>query len=433
VATIFAGFGIAPAIAAGFASTVYLITKFIVLVRNNPVKWGLIVSPVYFFTVAAVLTMSIVYKGAPDLNLDDLPQSTIALAIVLTGLVIAILSALFWLPFVHCTVVKKDYTLRWYHVFYGPLLWKRPAPEPIENSMAHVTDYRVHRRDNEHHETSDVPLSSPPSTAGGETETKADPEAEVHGHQGPTLSQRPKVPLDEVEKNEHKIEGFWWLPKNLWIIVRYKIIGLLLHGSGVDIHAMQADGDDKMAQRLARMHERSHQYANETEHLYSFLQVMTACTASFAHGSNDVSNAIGPFAAIYQVWNTGRASSSSTPTPTWMLAFGAGMIVVGLATYGYNIMAVLGNRLTMHSPSRGFSMELGASITVLLASQFAIPVSSTMCIVGATAGVGIVSNGFKAVNWRTFGWIFLGWVITVPAVSIAAGCLMGIILNAPRF
>lgn len=90
-----------------------------------------------------------------------------------------------------------------------------------------------------------------------------------------------------------------------------------------------------------------------------------------------------------------------------MLAFGAGMLVIGLATYGYNIMSALGNRLTMHSPSRGFSMEFGAAITVLLASQYAIPVSSTMCIVGATAGVGIVSSGLKGLNYKAFAWIFV--------------------------
>lgn len=140
--------------------------------------------------------------------------------------------------------------------------------------------------------------------------------------------------------------------------------------------------------------------------MFSFLQVLTACTNSFAHGSNDTANAIGPFAAIYYVWSNGVVTPSNSPTPVWMLAFGAGMIVIGLATYGYNIMSVLGNRLTMHSPSRGFSMEFGAAITVLLASQYAIPVSSTMCIVGATAGVGIVSSGWRGLNWKSFAWIF---------------------------
>jgi sodium-dependent phosphate transporter len=126
-----------------------------------------------------------------------------------------------------------------------------------------------------------------------------------------------------------------------------------------------------------------------------------------AHGANDVSNAIGPYAAIYYVWSNGVVTPSNSPTPTWMLAFGGAMIVIGLATYGYNIMAVIGNRLTMHSPSRGFSMEFGAAITVLLASQYAIPVSTTMCICGSTAGVGIVSSGFKGLNYRAFGWIIV--------------------------
>lgn len=78
-------------------------------------------------------------------------------------------------------------------------------------------------------------------------------------------------------------------------------------------------------------------------------------------------------------------------------------------------------------------MELGSAITVLLASQYALPVSTTMCILGATTGVGLVSSGWKAVNWKALGWIFLGWVLTVPIAAITAGCLMGIILNAPRF
>lgn len=111
---------------------------------------------------------------------------------------------------------------------------------------------------------------------------------------------------------------------------------------------------------------------------------MTACTNSFAHGSNDTANAIGPFAVIYHVWKTGMLTTKNTETPTWMWAVGGIMIGIGVATYGYvraslfahecdadsqNVMRVLGNRLTLMSPSRGFSMELGSSITVLLASQ----------------------------------------------------------------
>lgn len=125
MAAIFAGMAIAPGLAAGFAATIYMITKVFVLLRNDPTKAGLILSPFFFFTVAAVLTMSIVYKGAPNLGLAKLPDTTIAAAIVGTGAVIAALSLIFWLPYVYCKVVRNDYNIRWYHFFMGPLLWKR--------------------------------------------------------------------------------------------------------------------------------------------------------------------------------------------------------------------------------------------------------------------------------------------------------------------
>nr|XP_019046575.1 solute carrier family 20 (sodium-dependent phosphate transporter) [Kwoniella bestiolae CBS 10118]OCF25505.1 solute carrier family 20 (sodium-dependent phosphate transporter) [Kwoniella bestiolae CBS 10118] len=439
IGAIFAGFIIAPGISAGFAAVVYLITKYAVLERKNSIRAGMMIAPVYFFTVAAVLTMSIVYKGAPSLKLDKLSKTTIALAIVLTGLVVAILSILFWLPYVHAKVVKKDYTIRWYHFFYGPLLWKRPAPtESLEHAHQHVPDYRVLGRDDEKRtyegETgahpSNLPIDEDGSPTGGRTKN-LDPERDLES--SPTRPHKP-VPLEEVEVNpKTQIEGLWILPRNLWVILRYKIPKILLHGSSVDVHAMQAGNGSKQANRIHEMHERASQYPNETEHMYSFLQVLTACTNSFAHGSNDVANAVGPFAAVYYVWSHGQVTPKDTPTPTWILAFGGAMIVIGLATYGYNIMAVLGNKLTMHSPSRGFSMEFGAAITVLLASQYGIPVSTTMCITGATMGVGVLSSGFKGVNWRALGWIFLGWVLTVPVAGVAAGCLMGIILNAPHF
>lgn len=97
------------------------------------------------------------------------------------------------------------------------------------------------------------------------------------------------------------------------------------------------------------------------------------------------------------------------------------------------MMRQLGNRLTLHSPSRGFSMELGAAITVILASWFAIPVSTTQCITGATVAVGFCAGTWRSINWRMVAWIYFGWFITLPMAGIIAGCIMGIIINAPRW
>ena len=114
-------------------------------------------------------------------------------------------------------------------------------------------------------------------------------------------------------------------------------------------------------------------------------------------------------------------------------AFGGVAIVIGLWTYGYNIMKNLGNRVTLMSPSRGFSMELGSAITIIVATQLKLPISTTQCITGATVGVGLCNGDWRSINWRMVAWIYLGWIVTLPSAGLISGLLMGAIINAPRF
>jgi len=121
---------------------------------------------------------------------------------------------------------------------------------------------------------------------------------------------------------------------------------------------------------VEEIHAHAAHYDNKAEYMYSFLQVMTAATASFTHGANDISNAIGPYATVFRIWNDGKLpESGKSEVPLWILAFGGAMLVIGLWTYGYNIMKNLGNRITLHSPSRRFSIELGSAVTVILATR----------------------------------------------------------------
>lgn len=160
---------------------------------------------------------------------------------------------------------------------------------------------------------------------------------------------------------------------------------------------------------------------------------MTACTMSFAHGSNDIANAVGPFATIFLIWKDGVFKSSGSPVPVWILAYGGVGLIAGLTTYGYKIMSSLGNRITLHSPSRGFSMEFGSSLTVILATRLGLPVSTTQIISGATIAVGLCNGDVRAVNWKMVLWILFGWVITIPITGVGAGVIFAIILNSPRF
>ncbi|GAB1520230.1 Na+/Pi symporter [Rhizoctonia solani] len=454
VAFVFASWVIAPAVAGGFAAIVFLLTKFVVLNRDGDasVKYGLMFAPIYFFVVSGVLTMAILWKGSPSLGLSEMPPGEMSAAIIGTAAVVMLLSIIFWLPYVHARVVKGDYTVRWYHFFMGPLLWRRQPPADAAEFIAGAVPdyYKGHHAEDAVAPADDEEHGAARHLRKDETQQVQSGKSDSITEEKPTGSDRdasepaPTAPVQEKSRIARltavegpPIEGAWIEPKNLYIIARYRtipfIVKVFTHGTTVDVLDMQAQGQSKEARRLQDMHNRAAQYDNRTEHLYSFLQVMTAATASFAHGSNDVSNAIGPFATIYFTWHTGTFAGSKSPVAVWMLVFGGAAIVIGLATYGYNIMRVLGNRLTLHSPSRGFSMELGASLAVVLASQVAVPVSTTQCITGATLAVGLCNGDLHALNWRMFAWIFFSWVLTIPCAGLLAGCLFGIIANAPRF
>lgn len=149
------------------------------------------------------------------------------------------------------------------------------------------------------------------------------------------------------------------------------------------------------------------------EKVFAVLMIFTACAMAFAHGSNDVANAVGPLAAIVGVLQTGEINARSL-VPGWVLLIGAAGIVIGLATYGYRVIATIGRHITELTPSRGFAAELATAITVVGASGIGLPISTTHTLVGAVLGVGI-ARGIGALNLRVIGTIFSSWLITLPA------------------
>lgn len=150
------------------------------------------------------------------------------------------------------------------------------------------------------------------------------------------------------------------------------------------------------------------------ERIFAVLMVFTACAMAFAHGSNDVANAIGPMAAVVSTLENGGQIVEKSALPTWVLLLGALGIVVGLATYGFKVMGTIGKKITELTPSRGFAAELGAASTVVVASGAGIPVSTTQTLVGAVLGVGL-ARGISALNLRVIGTIFTSWLVTLPA------------------
>jgi PiT family inorganic phosphate transporter len=165
-----------------------------------------------------------------------------------------------------------------------------------------------------------------------------------------------------------------------------------------------------------KLEKRQHFYS--VERVFAVLMIVTACSMAFAHGSNDVANAIGPLAAVIGIAQTGVVGAKSA-IPIWVLALGGGGIVVGLATYGRRVIATVGHKITQLTPSRGFAAELAAATTIVIASGTGIPVSTTHTLVGAVLGVGL-ARGIEAIDLRVVGRIFVSWVVTIPAGALLA-------------
>ncbi len=163
----------------------------------------------------------------------------------------------------------------------------------------------------------------------------------------------------------------------------------------------------------------------QVEGIFAYLQVGTACYVAFAHGANDVANAIGPFAAIVAVFKSGDLSMN-VPVPMWVLGLGGIGIVVGLGTWGYKVIETIGKKITTITPSRGFSAEFATATTVLVCSKMGLPVSTSHTLVGSVIGVGM-ARGISALNLGIIWTILKSWVATIPitaALTIVADLIL---------
>lgn len=158
------------------------------------------------------------------------------------------------------------------------------------------------------------------------------------------------------------------------------------------------------------------------EKVFSILMLLTACSMAFAHGSNDVANAIGPLSAVVSIVGNGGQIAAKSHLAWWILPLGATGIVIGLAVMGYKVMGTIGTGITDLTPSRGFSAEFATAITVVIASGTGLPISTTQTLVGAVLGVGF-ARGIAALNLTVIRNIFASWIITLPA-----GALLSIII-----
>lgn len=214
-----------------------------------------------------------------------------------------------------------------------------------------------------------------------------------------------------------------------------RVFGALTKGANFDIHEV-IETDSK----INNLHSNAEQFDRKTELSFKYLQVFTAMCNSFAHGSNDVANAIGPYAGIYAVWRCTCVQSKSD-VPVWILVVGGLGLVLGLATYGYKIMRVLGVKMVRLTNSRGYCVELAAAAIIIVGSAYGLPLSTTHCMVGAVTGIGVVeavsgrrpegATGRQTFNWLLLIKFFCGWVATLVIAALTAAAFTAQGVYAP--
>lgn len=393
---------LSPALAGVIASIIYLITKYAVLRQVDSVKWGIRLVPVYVFVTVTIAVFYICFK-APGAKAASLSLGEILGIAFGCGGGIGVLSWIFLCTWLHRRVVDRE-DLRFYHV---PIIYWVPKRPRVDQDLE--------KRSNEitaTPEPTDVQSTSSTSKTEQQQVSKKLEEIEQIGTGASAVS----APAEEQP------------PKTFLTMLcqgKDRFLAVALHGLRQDVRNLNNE-------KLKKIHAAAELYEDDAEYLFSFLQVLTAIVASFAHGSNDVSNAVGPLSAIYDIWRTATVAEG-VPVPIWILAYGGAAIDIGLATMGYRLMRAMGNNITYVTPSRGFAAELGAALTVLTASQLGLPVSTTHCITGAIAAVGLCNGNLRAVNWKMLALCLFGWVLTLPFAGLVAGLIFSFAAYGPSF
>ncbi|MCP3905344.1 MAG: inorganic phosphate transporter [Planctomycetes bacterium] len=327
VGTIVASWVISPLLSGMISYLVFRLMLHTIFYQAHPLRAAKRLTPYLVFLVFSILTLTLVFKGLKNLNLDlSMPAALVIAAGV--GIVAALVSA--WLV----TFIKED---------------AKSGEEAATSLNREKTEY---------------------------------------------ISRRLEKAVGQLQRVRAASGGH----------AQLEVSGVL-----DDLHRL------RMETRKQYEFQTNSTELVKVERLFIYLQILSACMVAFAHGANDVANAIGPMSAVISVARAGgEAVAAIAPVPLWVLGLGGVGIVIGLATWGWRVMETIGRKITHLTPTRGFCAEFGAATTIVLASKLGLPISTTHTLVGAVLGVGL-ARGISALNLSTVRDIFLSWIVTIPA------------------
>ncbi|XP_060082876.1 sodium-dependent phosphate transporter 2-like isoform X2 [Ylistrum balloti] len=373
----------------------FWIVKKLVLKRDDPFSAGLQMLPVFYAFTTAVNAFSVFYKGSSLLKFDQIPLYGVLILTFGLAFIVSLIIFFFFVPRLRAK--------------------KLTVEEEGESPDGSIVLEKGRKKDGEK-----TPLKekSAPSGILIEKDTNIDVIlAEAHGIT-PSLTPNGKA-MSNGPSPQGSITPLLFRESNSTFSSR-KLLQDNFDGS---------PGSSSKDSSTSDLEKGREQLKDEpkTAKLFSFLQVLTAVFGSFAHGGNDVSNAIGPLVSIWIIGTQGNALQKAE-TPLWILIFGGAGISIGLWVWGRRVIQTMGEDLTKITPSSGFCIEVGSALTVLIASNIGIPISTTHCKVGSVVCVGRYRSK-QNVDFKLFRNIVLAWCVTLPVAGGISAGIMAIIMQ----
>ncbi|KAH7706062.1 phosphate permease [Aphelenchoides avenae] len=372
---------VSPLLSGTVSAALYIILDFAVLRRNEPLICGLKALPVFYFFCIAFNTFAVSYQGSKILHLASVPLWLAFVISFAAGIVAALIVHFVMKPRLLAWVNRRN-TIR--ASIHHTLSMSVPA-----NAVALDLGNGELKKDPNSISFIETPTSTPNTLAVPTMQQYPVRRATLRLPDGTLAAPWHEMNLptelfnpNEQQRLEWTAKGFirWFLPA-------------------------RERKDDK-----------------RTLKLFSSIQVFTACFAGFAHGANDVSNAIAPLTALLAIYTSGSVLQDQ-PTPIYVLLFGVLAICVGLCCLGHKVIKTVGQKMSHIHPASGFTIEFGAAVTALLASKAGLPISTTHCLVGSVVAVGCIKAG-EGIRWGIFRNVVLSWLVTLPVSGIIAAGLM---------
>ena len=379
---------LSPLLAGIFSSVFFFLINRFIFNSSRPFENTMKLFPGLTFFTFFINVLFIIYKGSPQLELDELPLWIALLSSILIGGFTAVLAQFLYLPYVKKKILKNE-----------------EERNNNENSQENVIDIddECDNSDDIDKRTDSYKVAIDNTTDESNTDDICNNLSDENNSK--TVEENANNNDDECNKNEVKFDTSLSIDEN---IKRGKEYITYLE-------------DKKLDDQIEELHQNAHIIEPKSDELCSWLQIITACFSSFAHGSNDVANSVAPLATIYYIYKYHEVTKKAD-VPIWILILGGVGIVVGLATWGYKIINRMGREITKISASRGFIIELAAALTVIIASRAEMPVSTTHCQVGSVVGCGLVA-GRKNIQWKLIKGILFSWLITLPFAGLLSAGL----------